>query len=369
MSYLSLAGAILAVGFIILVHEAGHYFVARWCKMRVDRFSIGLGPAIATKRHGETDFSIGWIPFGGFVYISGMMISEEVDPNDQRSYANRPVWQRFATLFAGPATNYLAAFFLAILFFSLEGVPLDTARYVVGGVDEGFDAVGKLENGDVITKINGEPLYSVENRVRATKGFVQRVQESGGQALALTVLRDGKETEVSVLAKPNPQFEAVKDLPPEERTRIPQYRIGIILQNERANVGVFGAIGHAFVYPVLQTKTLVSGLYQLATKKEARKDATLMGPVGITTEIKKQIDAGFVYFLSLLMLLNVYIGLFNLFPLPALDGGRLVFLVYEMVTRRRANPKIEATVHGIGFAALMLLMVVVTFKDCQRACF
>ncbi|MCP4448506.1 MAG: site-2 protease family protein, partial [Myxococcales bacterium] len=105
----SIIGAILAIGLLIVVHEAGHYFVARWCNMKVDRFSIGFGPPILSWRRGETDFTLGPIPFGGFVQINGMTGLDEVDPDDERQYPNRPVWQRFAAIFAGPAMNYLTA--------------------------------------------------------------------------------------------------------------------------------------------------------------------------------------------------------------------------------------------------------------------
>ena len=336
--------------------------------MRVDRFSIGFGPALFKRTYGETDFTIGPIPFGGFVQINGMLVSEDVDADDPRSYPNRPVWQRFLTIFAGPATNYLAAIVLAFVFYNIVGVRAETARYVVGGVatGEGFDAEGKLEAGDIIAKVDGEVVHSRFEGRPTRKGFVARVQESDGKPMALTIIRDGSEMEVSVIAKPNPAFEKVKDKPVEERPNIPAYRIGIVLDEERADVGVLGALGHALIYPVLQTKLIVKNLYDMATKEEARKGAQLSSVVGITAEVKRHIDRGFTYLLQILMVLNIYLGLFNLFPLPALDGGRLVFLGYEMITRRRANPKIEATVHMVGIMALMILLIVVTYGDIKR---
>ncbi|HTM19564.1 MAG TPA: site-2 protease family protein, partial [Kofleriaceae bacterium] len=143
------------------------------------------------------------------------------------------------------------------------------------------------------------------------------------------------------------------------------YRIGIGLnfERERRDEGVIAAFGHALWYPVAQTKIIVGGLYKVIRGEEKGE---LAGPVGITTVIKESIAAGWITVIELLMILNVYLGLFNLFPLPALDGGRLVFLGYEMATRRRANPKIEATVHMVGIMALLVLMVLVTYKDIAR---
>src|SRR5690606_31614154 len=137
---MSVLGAILAISLLIIVHEAGHYLVARWCKMRVDRFSIGFGPAIASWEHKGTKFQIAPVPFGGFVEIRGMNVAEDVDPDDPHAYPNRPAWQRFLTIFAGPGTNSLFAIFLAFVLFSTAGVPSGTSWYVVSSVAEGFDA-------------------------------------------------------------------------------------------------------------------------------------------------------------------------------------------------------------------------------------
>src|SRR5580765_4366077 len=116
--------AILALGFLIVVHEGGHYFVARWCKMRIERFSIGFGPGILKRKSKKTGttFQLAPIPFGGFVEIRGMNIAEDVDPDDKYAYPNRPVWQRFVTIFAGPATNYLSAIVIAFLLYTCHGM-------------------------------------------------------------------------------------------------------------------------------------------------------------------------------------------------------------------------------------------------------
>ena len=144
-----------------------------------------------------------------------------------------------------------------------------------------------------------------------------------------------------------------------------QYVLGIALytHRERVDVGVVQGLKHAFAYPVWQTEAIGTGLYEIVTGKQKGEFA---GPVGIATMAKKQFDRGWIEVFLFLMMLNVYLGLFNLLPLPALDGGRLVFLVYEMTTRRRANPKIEATVHMVGIMALLLVMVLVTYKDIAK---
>lgn len=357
-------GAIIAIGVLIVVHEAGHYFVARWCKMRVDKFSVGFGPAIWSKtdRRG-TQFQLAPIPFGGFVQINGMLVAEEVDPDDENAYPNRPAWQRFATIFAGPATNYLFAIFLAVCLYTCAGVETGTSWYSVSGIQNGHDAQGKLEPGD---KLVGIKRYDAAGKLvvddslylsyegKRLKGITAHVQEAQGNPVHIVVERNGTLLEpIAVTAK-----EVTED---DKKV----WRLGVRMQvhHERRDVGFFKSVGYAMYYPIEQTQQIASGLYKVV---RGEQKGELTGPVGITTVIQESFQAGWVQVLSLLMILNVYLGLFNLFPLPALDGGRLVFLGYEMATRRRANPKVEATVHMVGIMALLVVMVLVTYKDIAR---
>lgn len=367
MDILSWVGAALAIGLLIIVHEAGHYLVAKWCRMRVDRFSLGFGPALVGWRRKETLFQIAPIPFGGFVEIRGMNIAEEVDPDDPYAYPNRPVWQRFAAIFAGPATNYVFAVFLAFVLYVTAGMPSGTAWYRVSKVDQGFDAHGKLESGDRIVSIQrpGDTapieVYHRRGGEPPSQSLATLVHESEGKPMAVTVRRgpDGKLLTFDISAQEDP------DIVWDEDTGEKQYRLGIGLefQEERVAVGVLHSVGYALYYPVKQTQFILGMLYKIIVGEE---EGELTGPVGIASTIKQAIEVGWLVALQLLMMLNVWLGLVNLLPLPALDGGRLVFLVYEMATRRRANPKIEATVHMAGILILLLVMVMVTFNDCAR---
>jgi regulator of sigma E protease len=348
---LALIGAIVAIGLLIVVHEAGHYFVARWCKMRVDRFSIGFGPPLLKWRRGETDFTLGPIPFGGFVQIHGMTLAEDVPADDQRSYPNRPAWQRFATIFAGPATNYIFAIVIAVGLFAAAGVPTGTTFFEVGETRAGFDAQGKLQPGDRILRVNDQPIYATY-RGQVHKSLSSVINGAGGQVIRLTVLRGGQERVVDVRPTLAENQEAKKKT----------YQLGITLHyaRERESVGLAATIGEALYYPVETTQVISAGLYDIVTGAQKPE---FKGPVGIADMVKDSFELGWIPMLELLMLLNVYLGLFNLLPLPALDGGRLVFLGYEMATRRRPNPRIEATVHMVGIMCLLLLMVLVTYGD------
>ncbi len=348
---MAVALAILAIGVLIIVHEAGHYFVAKWCKMRVDRFSLGFGPAILKWRHKETDFTLGPIPFGGFVQIDGMVLTDEVDPDDKYAYPNRPTWQRFLTILAGPAMNYALAVVLAVGLYASVGVPTGTAWFSVNKAYD-FDAVGKLMAGDRILSVNGEKVFAALDG-EGQKGLASIVDEHGGKPMNLIVLRAGKEVAVSITPEASHSFRL---------WRKPRYRMGIeiSLDEERSGVPFYTSLYEGVMYPVRQTKMIVTGLYLMI---RGEVDGKLTGPVGITGAVKDRIELGWLKTFEFLMMLNVYLGLFNLLPLPALDGGRLAFLTYELATRKRANPKVEAAVHMVGIMAILLLLVVVSYRE------
>lgn len=349
--------AIAALGFLIVVHEGGHYFVARWCGMRIERFSIGFGPGVlkrVSKKTGTT-FQLAPIPFGGFVEIRGMNIAEDVDPDDPHAYPNRPVWQRFLTIFAGPATNYLSAIVLALALFTCHGIDVPH-WYGVGKVIEPdaktgvrYDAYGKLEVGDRITKVDGAPVF-LDSRPTLT----ERINQAKDKPVTLTVERDGKPFDVVLRPRLG-----------QNKAGAPTWMVGIEIDHQDLAVGVsFGeALRRAVAYPVDQTRAIGRALYGIVFGTEKADPG---GPVRMVEEFYKAFSTSIVQGIGLVMMLSVYLGLFNLLPIPALDGGRLVFLVYEMVTRRRANPKIETIVHMAGIMALGVVMLVVLYIDLRR---
>jgi regulator of sigma E protease len=356
--------AFLSLGFLIVVHEGGHYFVARWCKMRIERFSVGFGPGILkqTSKKSGTIFQLAPIPFGGFVEIRGMNIAEDVDPDDKLAYPNRPAWQRFLTILAGPGTNYLSAVLLAFILYNCHGQNSSWRWYSVAQVRDDFDAHGKLEVGDRILEVDGDPIlaqgeytYPDGKVVRADSlGLVGRVTAKKGAPVDLTVLRSGHKIHVSITPKL-----AFRDLPYDTT---PHYLLGIgpVDQADNVDIGVFGAAREAVLFPVTATQRIVDGLYEIIRGHE---EADPGGPKRIVEEFSRAWRLGWGTGIELLMYLSVYLGLFNLFPLPALDGGRLMFLTYELVTRRRANPKIEAMVHMGGIMVLGVVMILVTLRD------
>lgn len=368
---------IIAVGFLIVVHEGGHYFVARWCSMRIERFSIGFGPGILkmTSKKTGTTFQIAPIPFGGFVEIRGMNIAEDIDPDDHHAYPNRPAWQRFVTIFAGPATNYLSAIALAMIMFTCRGVD-DVHHAAVANVLPEYDAHGKLEPGDRIRAVN-HTLHVVDDNAPTLS---ERINAAKGAPVTLTIERAGVERDVTVqprrdnlateparkqlhaLAATAPTLAPLTD---QLAKRMPEetWRIGVVQRPDVVQLGVLTAAKEALWYPVIQTKVIAAGLYGIVFGNDKADPG---GPIRMVEEFSGAFSRGIWDGIRLLMVLSVYLGLFNLLPVPALDGGRLVFLAYELVTRRRANPKIESMVHMAGIMALGVLMIFVMIVDVRR---
>jgi regulator of sigma E protease len=335
---MSILVAIIGLGLLIVLHEGGHFVVARLCGMRVERFSIGFGPTLLGFKRGGTTFQIAPIPLGGFVQITGLNPSEEFDHSDPHVYPNRPRWMRLATILAGPAANYFTAFVLMLVVLLGFGMPSKTQK-IIEPVPGRPAATAGLLAGDVLVDANGQP-------VNAERPISEVIQAGHGAPVAIKVLRAGKPMTFMVT--------------PDAKAGVYQVGIQIGAIDERTPVSLGLALKEAVVYPYYTSVGILGGLYDMVRGKV---HADLSGPIGITKQIAKAADRGAVDFLGMLILLSVYLGLFNLLPLPALDGGRALFLGIESVTRKRVNPRIEAAVHTAGFVLLLGVLVIVSVKD------
>lgn len=335
---------ILGLGLLIVVHETGHLLVARAFGMRVIRFSIGLGPVLwrHQPRGSETVYQVALIPFLAYVQIAGLNPYEEIDPEDRSSYANASLLARISTIFAGSLANYL---FASVLFFAsvtVAGGMLEPSLEVEVLPDRAAAAAG-MRDGDRIVAIDGVELKDFEQ-------MRERVYESPGVPLDFTVEREGQRVELRVIPGKNPERDGGF--------------IGVSsAREERVPLSLSAAIVYAIVKPPLVVKATVVSLVELIT---GRQKADLMGPVGIAQTTGQAAQAGWDSFFLWLGILSAYFGAFNLFPFPALDGGRLVFLIYEAVTRRRPDARIEAHVHAVGLIVLLALIAVVTVSDFRR---
>ncbi|HEX2660316.1 MAG TPA: M50 family metallopeptidase [Polyangia bacterium] len=337
---LSIVIAIVGLGMLVVLHEGGHYLAARLCGMRVERFSIGFGPTLLGFKRGETTFQIAPIPLGGFVQITGLNPHEEFDRNDPFVYPNRPRWMRMFTIIAGPLANYLTAFVIMLFVFTILGVPVPSKLEHVADVEaNSAAAVAGLRAGDVITKANGHDI-SVDHTIR------DEIKVTEAAPLPLEILRDGKTLSLTITP----------------RQKAPgQFQIGVYLDHsELAALSFPAAAKEALIYPYEKSKLILGGLYNMVTGKEK---AELSGPIGITREIARAANRSVWDYFGIIAMLSVYLGLFNLLPLPALDGGRALFLSIEAIIRRQVNPRIEATVHTVGLVFLVGVLLFVSFKD------
>jgi regulator of sigma E protease len=334
--------AILALGVLIIVHEGGHFLVARLSKMRVDRFSIGFGPKLFSFKRGETVYQIAAIPLGGFVQIAGLNPGEEgIAADDPRAYPNRPVWQRLATIFAGPATNYVFAALLLTAMFLAWGVPgLGKAPVIDDVIENSAAAAAGFEPEDEILAIDGK-------KVDDGNQVLPIVNASQGKPIAVDIKRNGKPMSITVTPRQNGSN---------------GYLIGVQLGGvqiwEQLSTGerLTAALTYPARYSVFVLQQLGQGGFSAIWKHGS-------GPVGIVKEMRKRIEHGPKQGLLLIAMISIYLGLFNLLPLPGLDGGRLMFLGWEAISRRRVNERVEQTIHMVGVLALLGLILVITFKN------
>jgi regulator of sigma E protease len=312
--------------------------VARWCGMRVERFSVGFGNALVSIKRGGTIYQIAPIPLGGFVQLTGMNPHEEFDHSDPYVYPNRPRWMRFLVLVAGPGANYLTAMLIAFFVFVAYGqyTGTTTVDEVVPG--SAAQAVGLLP-GDVVTSVNGKPVAKPADVTSVVRG-------SAGAAIELKVMRGGSPVELQVSPRKDP-------------TR-GTYIIGVLFGQVRARGPVLDAAKDAVVWPIALSGMLLKNIWDLITRKI---EGGLTGPLGIAKEMAGAAKQGLLKFMEILILISVALGVFNLLPLPGLDGGRIFFVGINAIRRRDMNPAIETKIHMVGIMALLLLLVVVTFND------
>jgi regulator of sigma E protease len=349
--------AIVALSLLIIVHEFGHYICAVATGMKVDRFSVfGIGPVIA--RLGVwrgTEFVISAIPFGAYVHIVGMEADDspsiavaeggrpgevpDHDPNDPSLYRNRPIWARMLAILGGPLANYLTAMVLGFVALTMIGNEVPLSMRVDNVIEPAAQTAGLLP-GDELLKIAGEDVTGrgTQDKILATTGAHK------GETVATVVRRDGQEVALELPLTAEGKIGI--QMSPGDVTR------------ETHPVGV--AAKTAVVFPIKFSAFQLDALGKWVT---GRIEGKMSGPVGIVREIAKSAERGIEAFIEIAIKMSTLLGLFNLLPLPALDGGRFVFLLWEGITRRRVTPRIEETVHGIGMLALLGLILWVTIRN------
>ena len=332
----------MGLGLLVVVHETGHLLAARASGMQVVRFSLGFGPSLLTyqsKRSG-TIYQVALIPFLAYVQIAGMNPFEEVDPDDKSSYANASLFARVFAILAGPLANYVFASVLFFIYFAVGGVPETTNKPIVEVLPDGIAQSAQMKNGDLIVAVGG-------TKVSDWEGMRQQIVKSPGKPLVFDIER-GKEHLQLTMTPKNEKNEG---------------RIGVAPFTKQVPVTLKEAGLRSLVAPYMVVKLSIIQLGRIIT---LQVPADLGGPVRIVNETSKAASEGWLRYLEFLGMLSAYLGGFNALPFPALDGGRLAFLAYEAVTRRKPNTRVEFMVHALGFAMLLTLIAVVTFSDTKN---
>lgn len=330
---------LLILGVIILIHELGHFLAAKYYKMPVDEFAIGMGPKVFTIHGEETDYSLRLIPMGGFVDIQGMDIEKPVE----NGFNSKKPHERFVVLFAGVFMNFVLALFIIMgLTFNQGGEYKFVNKAQIGSIVEGSPAEGKLLAGDKILKIN-------DNEMSLWTDINEYTYELKDGSVEILVERDGKEVLLPLELNYN-----------ESRK---QYLIGIQAQYEFYQYTFNESLKAGFIsYKNLFTGVF-DGLKMLLTGQVKSEEVT--GPVGLVRVVDDFAKGGLKVILMLVALLSVNIGIFNLLPVPALDGGRIIFVILELVGIK-VNKKIEERVHMIGMVVLIMLIFFITANDIKN---
>lgn len=356
---------ILVLGLLVFVHEFGHFSAAKAAKVGVDEFGFGFPPRLFGYKFKKTVYSLNWIPIGGFVKIKGVVggdqAGEEKKSNkeDADNFINKPIWQRFLILFAGVFMNFLLCAILYSIGFTmgmpaaLDNIPKSAAvkdqKILILEVlpDMPAQKAGLLAN-DYITKVDGQDVKTVLQ-------FKEILSSHENEEVTLSVERNSENFDKKV---------EIRNVAPEDTPGI-----GIYL----TEAGIVSYAWPRAIYEGFKQTFWIIGmifksLYDIvASLFIAQKEAPeFSGPIGIAVLTSQVTKMGFIYLLQFVALLSINLAIFNLLPLPALDGGRLLFLLIEKLRGKAVNQKIEAVVHNIGFAFLLLLIVLVTFKDVSQ---
>ena len=330
--------AILIFG--IIVHEFGHFLIAKKNGIQVDEFCIGLGPTIIGKQVGDTFYSIKLLPFGG-----ACMMGEDEERPGENAFNNKSVWARMAVIFGGPFFNFILAFVFSLIVIGMSGVDIPK----ISQVENNSPAYESgIKAGDIMTKVDGKKIHNYR------EFSYYMYLDYAGDKIPITIVRDGEEKNIEVTPMYN-----------KERS---QYMIGITWSGYQ-KVNPLKTLEYSFREVGLQVKITLKSVKMLVSQKLGVKD--LSGPVGIVKTVGDQYTQAAAYglktvFLTManwIILISANLGVMNLLPLPALDGGRLLFLIIEAITGKAVPQNMEALVHTAGLILLMLLMVIVMYQD------
>lgn len=332
---ITLLATIFAFGIIVMIHEWGHFIAAKAFNMKVEEFAIGFGPVLFSKKGSETLYTIRAIPLGGFNRIAGMTPEEELD---ERSFLNQAVWKRFIVIAAGATMNFILAIVLFFGIFATNGINTPSTEPVIGGfVANGPAEQIHLKIGDRITSING-------HEIKSWSDITPSLKHCGEKVIPIVIKRDNKTINEKIL----PQL-ANK-----------QVVIGVFPQFSKQQLSVLQSMELSINRTIDITDQMTIGLLKILLGKA---EAKLSGPIGVAQMAGKVATLGFIPLLSFTALLSINLGVINLLPLPVLDGGHLVLLLIEGITRKKLPEKALIIIQLSGVVILGVLFLYATYSD------
>jgi len=348
---ITLISFIILLSILIFVHEFGHFIAARIAGVGVLKFSLGFGPKIIGKKIGETEYVLSWIPLGGFVKLLGESGNEELPPEDEkRSFFKQAVWKRMLIVFAGPVFNFLLAIVIFTIVF-IYGLPNLTAN--IGEVQKDSAAFeAGVMNGDKIITLDGRKIILWEE-------IKPIISDSKGREIEAIVERGAEKKHIII----KPRLSKAKNIWGEEEST---YLIGVspagntIIERRNPWDAFVGSISKTWDISKLTILAVVKMLEGVVSPK------TLGGPIFIAQASGAMAKEGIIPFVLFMAVLSINLGVINLFPIPVLDGGHILFYVIEIVTRREVSVKFKEMSQQIGFVILLMLMLFVIFIDVER---
>ena len=331
---MTIIAAIILFGIIVFIHELGHFLFAKKAGVKIHEFAIGMGPKIYSKQKGETKYSLRLLPLGGYVSMEG----EDGASNDPNSFGAKTVLQRASIIFAGPFFNIILTILLLIPVFSYMGTPSD--KNVLGQVLENTPAIeAGLKPNDKIIEING-------NKINNWQDIVNNIQGDNIETLNIKVERDNTTKDITVTPEKNEEGKYVIGI-------TPVYDKSILKSVPRAFTATWDMIKQMLLFVVqLFTGTVPGGF-----------ENSVAGPVGVIGIVSDAAKMGIINLVYIGAVISLNLGILNLLPIPALDGGRLLFLLIEAIRGKKMDPDKEGMIHTAGLMLLLGFMLFVTYKD------
>lgn len=347
-TFITIISAVLVFGFLIFIHEFGHYISARIFKVKINEFSIGMGPKLVWYDSKKTGirYALAMFPIGGYVAMAG----ENEESDDPNSFNKKPAWQRFIITAAGAFINIVAGFLAMIILTSMIPIGSTTIGEFADKSETGYEISSSesgLMAGDTVIRVDGK-------RVKILDELSYEIMRKGNEPIDITVIRNGEEITIADVVFPTV-------------TESGQSFGSMDFRVRRAEKTFGNFMTFSFRKSFLIVRMCWESLFDLITGRYTL--AAVSGPVGISSAIGNAAKEGITSLLYIVSLISINLGFMNLLPIPALDGGRLITVLFEMITRKRVPEKIEGMINTVGLMVLLLLSFVIMIKDVVQLIF